>query len=540
MAINPEVVLPGDTRANKPKINVTNLKSVFLNNGGGGGLATTGKGGSMVPSSKSSIAKVNPSKLLPLPDQGLQPQAQAQTSDLAERVQTNTIKISKLIDINRLHRENHQKDRVEFVKLTNVVQEISKSFQKDLDDRKDAKQKEKEELAKQKAKEAQEEAESELESKDTKDTGKAIGDKTKKFVNPFSGILQKLKSAVMAIGAGILANAAFKYLGDPANYETINKVFGFIQKHWKWVMGGLGAIAVIALAAPLVAIAGTIGSVIAAVAGIAVVLAKVALAIGAIVGIIMGAKAIFRWLRGGKEAAEARQANRAALDAAGIKRTRNKFGRKGFDVMRDGKKTFVKYENLTETEKEAVDKFNAEDQRIKDVTKDRNKASKERKKAIRTERLGSDEYAAIQAMPKGKEKRIALDNFKAETIRLQNESDKETAKEFGDKMNSESLISRKIGGDTMGRSIVGEDGPEIVDFRTPTSIKRAQTTQDILKDMSSGGGGVQIINQELPPITADIPAIKVGSTPATSIDAVNPINPFNGYMSLVPELLSIE
>ena len=42
-------------------------------------------------------------------------------------------------------------------------------------------------------------------------------------------------------------------------------------------------------------------------------------------------------------------------------------------------------------------------------------------------------------MPKGKEKRIALDAFKKETIRLQNESDKEVVEEFKANMRVEKL-----------------------------------------------------------------------------------------------------
>ena len=527
MAINPEIVSSNDTRANKPKINVTNLKSVFLGGSGAGSLAS--KAGALVPSGGGSISKnpkINQSKFIMPPESGLE-----------EKVQTNTVKITKIITINKLHRENHQKDKSDFIKTKTLVQEIAETLQRDFEDRSDKQKKDKSDVAKESAKDAFDEEEKDLESK-KKD--KDVKKKTKTFVSPFTGILQKIKGVVLAIGGGILANAAFKYLGDPANYEKITSFFGFIQKHWKWVMGGLGAIAAIALAAPLVAVAATIGTVVAAIAGVAIVVAKIALAVGVIVGIIMGANKLFKWLRGGDKAADARKANREALNEAGVKRTRNKFGKAGFDVMRDGKKTFVKYDDLTEEERSAVDKFKAEDQRIKDVTAERNKTSTDRKKQIGIDRKNTEEYKNIEAMPKGKEKRIAMDEFKLETIRLQQESDKKTASEFAGKMKDESLISRKIGGDTSGKALVGENGPEIVEFKTATSLKRAETTQQILKDMSEGGGGVQIINQELPPVRASIPEVKVASPPATEVESVSSTNAFNQYMTFVPELLNIE
>ena len=457
-----------------------------------------------------------------------------------EEIQTNKIKITKLISVNQLHRENHKKKDEDITNLKKTVTELSEAVKKDLADRLKDSKKKKEEARKAAEKEKQADEETSLEEAG-KEASDKVQTKTNNFIQPIGNIFQKLLSAVGAIGLGIVGNAAFKFLGDPANYEKIMKVFGFIQKHWKWVVGGLGAIALLAIAGPIVAVVATVGSIVAAFAGVAVVIAKIALGIGLIVAAVFGAAKLFNWLRGGDAAAEARQANRKELDAAGIKRTRNKFGKAGFDVMRDGKKVFLKYEELNDEERAAVDKFEMEDERIKAVTKERNKTSQERKKAIENERKESEEYKAIIAMPRGKDKRIALDTFKAETIRLQNESDKKIAEEFANKMKSESLIQRKIGG-SLGANqmaLVGEGGPELVKFDTSSSVVRSEKTQETLRTLSEGANDVTVITENLPPITSPPPEVRTPSVQATDVIPVNAFNSMNPYMTLTPELLKI-
>ena len=88
-------------------------------------------------------------------------------------------------------------------------------------------------------------------------------------------------------------------------------------------------------------------------------------------------------MRGGSDAQEARKKNREAMEKAGVEKAHISgiFGER-YNVMRDGKKTKLKYSELTDDEKAVVDKFKEEDKRIKEVTKERNKTSKERKKKL--------------------------------------------------------------------------------------------------------------------------------------------------------------
>ena len=525
-----------------PKLNVTNMKSVFTDENtdtyvkslkeavkSGGKLRTAKrrKSKQSVAEIKADIdareakkAKIKPSKLLPPPEMGLK---------LEEKVKLNSEKITKIISIQKLHKTNHKKEKDEITEISSVLTNIADFIKKDYDDRIKGEEDKTDKLKELEGKRAQKEEEKGLES--SKKTGEKIGKRSLGIVQPVQSIFDKLLNAVAAIGIGIGGTAIFDYFSNPENFQKLNGFFDFIKKHWKWVLGGIGVIAAIAIVGPIIAIGSAIAGVVAAIAGVAVVVGKIALAVAAVVGVIMGASSIFRWLRGGKEAQEARIANKETLKESGIEEA---FGA-GYRVMRDGKKKTVRYKNLTDEEKVAVDKFKKEDKRIKEVTAERNKTSKERKKQISKDRQATDEYAEIQVMPAGKDRRIAEDEFKRETIRLQNESDKKTAAEFAEKMKM-----RKIGGDTSGMTLVGEGGPEIVDFKTASSVKTAQRTQELLKDISQDGG-VNIITMDLPPIKATPPQVSADSgTPSTEVEMIASVNPFNSYMSITPDILKID
>ena len=88
-------------------------------------------------------------------------------------------------------------------------------------------------------------------------------------------------------------------------------------------------------------------------------------------------------MRGGDDASEARKLNREKLKESGVVKV---VGDRGADVMRDGKKVFVKTEDLTDEERAAVEAFKVEDQRIKDTTSKKNQEIKDAKKKIDAER----------------------------------------------------------------------------------------------------------------------------------------------------------
>ena len=476
-------------------------------------------------------AKITPAKISPTfypLDAGLK---------LEEENKVQTEKITKIISIQKLHRENHQKEKTEIAEINNVLTGIADFIKADYESRVDAVDKENDQMRDDAAKEDQAKKEKGLEATNKK-TGDKIGKTAQGIVSPVKGVFQRLMDAVTAIGLGIGASAAFKFLARPEIFEKLTGVFDFIGKHFKWILGGLGAIALIGIIGPIIGIASAIGTVIAAIAGAAVIVAKIALIIGGIILAIKGATDVFKWLRGDmlgdSKVSDARRENREQMKEQGVEKAHISgiFGER-YRVERDGEMVKLKYKELTPDEQAIVDQFKARDQEIKDLTAERNAEKKSERKRIKKERKESDEHAELKAMPRGKERGELFDAFHKETNRLVKERHAEIEEEFEKKLNY-----RKIGGDASGLTMVGEEGPEIVDFKTAVNVVPAHRTQETLKTLSEGGG-TNVISMDLPPITTPAPEVNMGTPPATTEQDVSSINPFNTYMVLTPQILKI-
>ena len=476
-------------------------------------------------------AKITPAKISPTfypLDAGLK---------LEEETKVQTEKITKIISIQKLHRQNHQKEKSEIAEINNVLTGIADFIKADYESRVDAVDKENDQMRDDAAKEDQAKKEKGLEATNKK-TGDKIGKTAQNIVSPVKGVFQRLMDAVTAIGLGIGASAAFKFLARPEIFEKLTGVFDFIGKHFKWILGGLGAIALIGIIGPIIGIASAIGSVIAAIAGAAVIVAKIALIIGGIILAIKGATDVFKWLRGDmlgdSKVSDARRENREQMKEQGVEKAHISgiFGER-YRVERDGEMVKLKYKELTPDEQAIVDQFKARDQEIKDLTKERNNEKKKEKKRIVSERKGSDEFKEIQAIKKKSEKRKLRTEFDNETDRLVKERHDEIEAEFEKKLNY-----RKVGGDASGLTMVGENGPEIVDFKTAVNVVPAHRTQETLKTLSESGG-TNVVTMDLPPITTPAPEVNIGTPPANTEQDIPSINPFNTYMVLTPQLLKI-
>ena len=289
-------------------------------------------------------AKITPAKISPTfypLDAGLK---------LEEESKVQTEKITKIISIQKLHKENHQKEKSEIAEINNVLTGIAEFIKSDYESRVDAVDKQNDQMRDDAAQEEQDKKEKGLEA-----TGKKTGDKIGKIsqgiVSPVKGVFQRLMDAVTAIGLGIGASAAFKFLARPEIFEKLTGVFDFIGKHFKWILGGLGAIAVIGIIAPIVAVASAIGTVIGVIAGAAVLVAKIALIIGGIVLLIKGATDVFKWLRGdmlgASKVSDARKENRENMKEQGVEKAHISgiFGER-YRVERDGEMVKLKYSEL--------------------------------------------------------------------------------------------------------------------------------------------------------------------------------------------------
>ena len=477
-------------------------------------------------------AKISPAKISPTfypLDAGLK---------LEEESKVQTEKITKIISIQKLHRENHQKEKAEIAEINNVLTGIAEFIKSDYESRVQDEESKNAQLIEDESKKDQLDKEKGLEAKGKK-TNDKIGKQSQGIISPVKGIFQKLMDAVTAIGIGIVGNAAFKFLARPEIFEQLGGAFDFITKHFKWVLGGLGAIALIGIIGPIIGIASAIGTVIAAIAGAAVIVAKIALIIGGIILAIKGATDVFKWLRGDmlgdSKVSDARKENREQMKEQGVEKAHISgiFGER-YRVERDGEMVKLKYKELTPDEQAIVDQFKARDQEIKDLTAERNAEKKSERKRIRKERKESDEHAELKAMPRGKERGELFDAFHKETNRLVKERHAEIEEEFEEKLNY-----RKIGGDASGLTLVGEDGPEIVDFKTAVNVVPSHRTQETLKTLGESGG-TNVISMDLPPIKAPAPQVSGSQqTPSTEVEMIASVNPFNTYMVLTPELLKI-
>ena len=477
-------------------------------------------------------AKITPAKISPTfypLDAGLK---------LEEESKVQTEKITKIISIQKLHKENHKKEKSEIAEINNVLTGIADFIKADYESRVDAVDKQNDQMRDDAAQEEQDKKEKGLEATGKK-TGSMIGKISQGVLAPVKGVFGRLMDAVTAIGLGIVGSAAFKFLARPEIFEKLQGAFDFIAKHFKWVLGALGAVALIGIIAPIIAVGSAIGTVIAAVAGAAVIVAKIALVIGGIILAIKGATDLFKWLRGDmlgdSKVSDARRENRENMKEQGVEKAHISgiFGER-YRVERDGEMVKLKYKELTPDEQAIVDQFKARDQEIKDLTKERNNEKKKEKKRIVSERKGSEEFKEIQAIKKKSEKRKLRTEFDNETDRLVKERHDEIEAEFEKKLNY-----RKIGGDASGLTMVGENGPEIVDFKTAVNIVPSHRTQETLKTLEESGGA-NVISMDLPPIKAPAPQVSGSQqTPSTEVEMIASVNPFNTYMVLTPELLKI-
>ena len=476
-------------------------------------------------------AKITPAKLSPAfyaLDAGLK---------LEEENKVQTEKITKLITIQKLHRTNHQKEKSEIAEINNVLTGIAEFIKSDYESRVDAVDRANDQMRDDAAQEEQDKKEKGLEATNKK-TGDKIGKTAQGIISPVKGVFQRLMDAVTAIGLGIGASAAFKFLARPEIFEKLTGVFDFIGKHFKWILGGLGAIALIGIIAPIIGIASAIGTVIGAIAAAAAIVAKIALIIGGIVLLIKGATDVFKWLRGDmlgdSKVSDARKENRELMKEQGVEKAHiSGISGERYRVEREGEMVKLKYKELTPDEQAIVDQFKARDQEIKDLTAERNNEKKAERKRIKKERKESDEHAELKAMPRGKERGELFDAFHKETNRLVKERHAEIEEEFEKKLNY-----RKVGGDASGLTMVGENGPEIVDFKTAVNVVPAHRTQETLKTLGESGG-TNVVSMDLPPITTPAPEVNIGTPPANTEQDIPSINPFNTYMVLTPQLLKI-
>ena len=245
----------------------------------------------------------------------------------------------------------------------------------------------------------------------------------KKIGEQAQGILGRLMEAFQLIFVGWLTNKGFKAIeafmsGDKEKLKSIgmNVLAGLGIVGGIFATMNLGLLALPAIIAKVIAVIATVGGAI-----IGFLLSPpglITLAIAAGIGAaILGISKLVNFMRGGDDASAARKANREKLKEAGVMKV---VGDRGADVMRDGEKVFVKTEDLTEEERAAVEAFKIEDQRIKDVTKQKNAELKGVRGRIEKERESMDnpEWAKIMAVKDLDKRKKLIKQFRKETDQI--------------------------------------------------------------------------------------------------------------------------
>ena len=523
----------------RPKLNVRNMKSPFSGSGGivpkisGSGLIPTGSkrisidndtiidGGRKARKRRSDAKSFGQIKAeIDLKEEKKKSKnVFKMMANLKEKVAINSKKITLLKNI--LQAKDSYGGKEDPLEETNkTIEDIGKIIERDYNYRISQEKEENDRLRSDKAEERQDESESKLENvkKVGKKVGESINQGVSKVTSPIGNIFSGIAESLKFIGFGILANNAFDWLKNEENREKLSNFFKFIASKWKWVLGiGAGLVGLKVLGT-IIGIVKTVGTVIGILASPLALKAIAAIAAGVLV--YKGGKFLITQIRGGKDAQEAREKNREKLKESNVVKV---VGDRGADVMRDGKKVFVKTEDLTESEKAAVDAFKAEDQRIKDITKQKNKDIRETFDRVTKERESMDnpEWAKIMSVKNLKKRKKLIKEFRKETQQIVNAEKKRLRKEAktnysgstGDMSNITPVSADKKTTDTNVKDIT-----PIKTFSVPSMLNMDLGTErevDTVGDIDPSGGEVN------------------------EIEVVNSINRLNDYMFETPKIHQI-
>ena len=295
--------------------------------------------------------------------------------------------------------------------------------------------------------------------------GKSIGKSLLKPVEAVGknvkGILGRLGDAFMAIFGGFIANKGIKMIqakmsGDTDTFKKMRnemiKGLAIVGGIFLALNGGL-------LALPLI-IKGVVLAVIKIGAAILAFLASPAGLIA--LGIAAGIGVLFAVNRRRKDVNAALNSNKQMLRDAGIKA----YKKDGARVMRDGKEVFVKTENLTEGERSAREAFEIEQQRIKNVTKDKNKAIRGTFDRVTNEResMSNPEWASIMAVEDLDERSKLISQFRKDTQNIVKQEKKEIRAKFNSKYSQSGNMSPTNVKNNI--STLEESKPEVIDTTT--------------------------------------------------------------------------
>ena len=417
-------------------------------------------------------------------------------------------KAQKKVNASKLMGSQVKKTNAILMESNKILMDIASVISTDFTTRIDGEKQELRDLQSKRQKGEVAEKEGKLEGKG-QSTNK-ISAAAQKMMQPIMGAFDKIKELVSIIGLGILGSGALEFLKDPANLEKVKGFFDFIAKHWKWVLGGLGALVLLNFAGPIMLLVKVVKKAV-----------KILLKFGKFV----------------KNLPKRLRVTRKLIQRSFKKKFGTKVGTKiGTKI---GQKVTKKVATKTAT-KVAVK--SAGKGLGKSVLKKIPLVGLGLGAAFAIDRLrGGDWSGALMELGSGAASMIpgvgtavsvALD---AGLI----------AKDVVDAKNQEAteggeVTARKTGGNiSKGKPyLVGEDGPELFSPNISGSLLRAGATAETLKTLAEDESP-NIIQMDLPAIKSAPPTVPTKSVPANEVELISPVNTLNEYMLAVPDLLGI-
>ena len=394
-------------------------------------------------------------------------------------------------------------------------------------------EKEKEEIDK--LREEQNKGKVSKDEKSVESTGKKVASGLKrtsmKALQPVANMFDNLKNLAATLGIGILGNAAFEFIRNPENSEKIAKFFGFIRDNAKFILAGMGILAALPLIGTLT---GVIGAIKIAFSGLAfvmanpVILGAIAL-IGAPIGIAIAGGKLMEFVQnkvtGGSNFQDAHDKLDQILKDNNIRK------------VGDSYRVFTGSGSQIKQGKGARRDLNEEEQKIlDDVLKKREQLNQLRDdmRAEMDKQKATVTMSGVRTAGRNKgDKYFTKDD-------MQKKSDLEAQVRADFEAKIPDIVGLQRGGrGARGRSyLVGEQGPELF---TPNTDGQITNSNETLAMLADGANQVNIITEDLPPITTPMPDVPIkNGVVANEAEPVSSINPLNDYMMFTPQLLGIE
>jgi len=427
------------------------------------------------------------------------------------------------------NQDNLYKTLVETNKLLlDIQKELVKSIKKETKDSGNRQRRESLNRSKKKLKEE----ESILEK-----SGKVINEGVKKvadkMLSPIKNIFDKVIDFLFTLGTGIVVNAVFKWLKDDKNREKIDEWFGWIKNHWKWVLAGLGAIALIPVITTIASLVTTFTSLITLAKPLfAFLVNPVTLTVlGTLAAVAAGTFALGKAVEWGID-----KVQKATYGEGNVKKgifatkLLDNYGRISSQKDRD---------KLTDEEKNTATFLYQYDQMLKDRQTTNNQLFLAKNTTGFGKEFEKNKAKKIDELEKqlsNQDASISIAETQGVKIQGKNLQELFNIYSMTGALPTTSIQARQMGGPvTAGKPyLVGERGPELYVPNFDGKIINNLNTEKIYNIISSKKKKVSNIKtMELPPIfnnDTNIPEVSVPSGPATKVPSISSFDASNPYI----------